>query len=72
MHCHARRLEAMVKGGLMQWSFDAKKAKSVSFKNSFTECEACGLAKTTWVTFKGKVMTDMTVGSVWQIDISAM
>ena len=72
VHCHARRLEAMVKGGVMNRPFDAKKVKPVSFKKCLTECEACGLAKTTRVTFKGKVMTNMTVGSVWQTDISGM
>ena len=72
VHCHARRLEAMVKGGVMQWPFDPKKVKPVSFKKCLKECDACGLAKTTRVTFKGKVMTDMTVGSVWQTDISGM
>ena len=31
--------------------------KPVSFKRNIREFDACGLAKTTWVTFKGKVMS---------------
>ena len=62
--CHARRLEALVKNGVMQWPFRAKMVKPVSFKKCLTECKACGRAKTTRVTFKGKVITNTTVGSV--------
>ena len=33
-------------------------------------CDACGIGKSTRATFHGKVMTEVTVGSVWQTDIS--
>ena len=33
-------------------------------------CDVCGIVKTTRAVFKGKIMTNMTVGSVWQTDIS--
>ena len=32
LHCSARRLEVMVKGGVINWPFDSKKVKPVSFK----------------------------------------
>ena len=43
---------------------------TVSFVKFLNPCDACGIAKTTRVMFKGKIMTNMTVGSVWQTDIS--
>ena len=69
-HSHARRLEAFVKNGVVAWPFDPKKVKPVNFKKCLMPCDACGLAKTTRVTFRGKVMTHMTIGSVWQTDVS--
>ena len=33
-------------------------------------CDACDIAKTTRAVFKGKIMTNMTVGSVWKTNIS--
>ena len=51
-----------MKGRVIKWPFDAKKLKPVSLKKCLTEFEACGLAKTTPVTFKGKVVKNMTVG----------
>ena len=59
-----------MKSGVVNWPFDPKKVKPVSFKKFLNPCDACGIAKTTRVTFKGKIMTNMTVGSVWQTDIS--
>ena len=69
-HSHPRRLEALVKSGVVNWPFDPKKVKPVSFKKFLMPCDACGIAKTTRAVFKGKIMTNMTVGSVWQTDIS--
>ena len=60
----------MVKSGVIKRPFDAKKAEPVAFKKCLTEGEACGLAKSTRVTFKSKVIINITVGSVWQTDIS--
>ena len=42
----------------------------MGFKKLLEPCDACGMAKSTRITFRGKVMTDVTVGSVWQTDIS--
>ena len=69
-HSHPRRLESLVKSGVIAWPFDPKKVKPVNFKKCLLPCDACGLAKTTRITFRGKVMTDLTIGSVWQTDIS--
>ena len=44
--------------------------KLIIFKKCLMPCDACGLARTTRVTFKGTVMTDLTVGSVWKTDIN--
>ena len=69
-HCHRRRLEALVKSGVVNWPFDSKKVEPVSFKKFLNPCDACGNSKTTRVMFKRKIMTNMTVWSVWQTDIS--
>ena len=69
-YCHDRRLEALVKSGVGNRPFDAKKVKPVMFKKCFKLCDAFRVAKTTRVSFRGKAMTDMKVCSVWQTDIS--
>ena len=69
-HCHSRRLEALVKTGVIAWPYDPEKVKPVNFKKCLMPCDACGLAKTTRATFRGKVMTNLTIGSVWQADVS--
>ena len=69
-HCHPRRLEAFVKSGVVNWPFNPTKVKPVMFKKCLMPCDACGIAKTTRAIFKGKIMTNMTIGSVWQTDIS--
>ena len=69
-HAHARRLEASVHDGVFAWPFDEDKVKPINFKKCLMPCDACGFAKTTRVSFKGSAMTDLTIGSVWQTDIS--
>ena len=59
-----------MKTGVIMWLFHAKKVKPVSFKKLLRPCDACGLARTTRALFKGKVMTNLAVGSVGQTDIS--
>ena len=70
VNCHAKRLEAMLKAGVMNSPCEDMKMKPVNYKQSLTDCEACRMAKTTRVPFEGKVMTNMTVGSIWQTYIS--
>ena len=69
-HCHSRRLEALVKTGVIAWPYDPEKVKPVNFKKCLMPCDACGLAKTIRARFRGKVMTNLTIGSVWQTDVS--
>ena len=69
-HCHPRRLEALVKSDVVNWPFYQKKVKPVSFDKFLNPCDDCGIAKTTRVMFKGKIITYMTVGSLWQTNIS--
>ena len=68
--CHDRRLEALVKSGVVNWPFNAKKIKPIMFKNCLLPCDACGIAKTMRVSFRVKRMTNLKVGSVWQTNIS--
>ena len=53
----------------MAWPFDPAKVKPVNFQKCLMPCDACGIAKSTRVTFRGKIMTEMTIGSVWQTDV---
>ena len=69
-HSHARRLEASVRDGVFGWPFDKDKVKPINFKKCLLPCDACGLAKTTRVSFKGTIVTNLTIGSVWQTDVS--
>ena len=68
-YCHPRRLEAFVKSGVVNWPFDTKNVEPVSFKRCLLPCDACGISKTTRAIFRGKIMTDLTIGSVGQTDI---
>ena len=69
-HTSARRLESMVTSGVVAWPFDPTKVKPIGFQKVLSPCDACGIGKSTRATFHGKVMTEITVGSVWQTDIS--
>ena len=68
-NCHPRRLKAFVKSGVVNWPFGTNKVKPVSFKECLLPFDACGIAKTTSAIFQSKIMTDLTIGSVWQTDI---
>ena len=68
-HGQPRCLEAFVKSGVVNWPFNTKKVKANSFKICLWPCDACVIAKTTRAIFRGKIMTDVTIGSVWQTDI---
>jgi hypothetical protein len=59
-----------VRDGVFGWPFDKDKVKPINFKKCLLPCDACGLAKTTRVSFKGTIVTNLTIGSVWQTDVS--
>ena len=63
-YCPLRRLEAFVKRGVVNWPFDTKTVKPVSFKRCLLPCDACGIAKTMRAIFRGKIMSDLTIGLV--------
>ena len=60
----------MVNSGVINWPFDLKIVKRFSFKKFLMMCDACDIAKILKGGFQGKLMTNKTVGSVWQMDIS--
>ena len=72
-YSNPKRLEALVKSGVIQRKRNlsvSSKVKPINIEKFCMPCDACDIAKNTRALYKEKIMTIMTVGFVWQMDIS--